>query len=412
MAASSDGHHRHAQLQGEELAARSRRRSPRPWPAPAPRAPASPTSSTPCSTRAVGDTGQERVGHRLVHHEGLGRVADARALGLGVDDDVERVVEVGAGVDVDVAVAVAVDDDRHGRVVADALDQRRTTARDEAVDDVGELHELDRGLVADVVDEQHRVGGQARPWRGRRAARRRWPGSSGARWPSRAGGGVARLQADAGGVAGDVGPVLVDDRDDAERHPDAARSRSPFGRRQPSSTSPIGSGSAATCAQAVGHAGDPGVGEAEPVERPGVHPGRVRGLDVEPVRRQQVGGALVEEVGRGQQRGVLLRGGGRRQQRGGGLRPPPELGHGQGRGHGGECTRGLWTTGRSWRRSTPAFGRGEAVSPASRASRRSPGGAAAEATRPHLPPAPRRPSKPSYEDSPPAGRRRAREVGV
>ena len=36
-----------------------------------------------------------------------------------------------------------------------------------------------------------------------------------------------------------------------------------------------------------------------------------------------------------------------------------------------------------------------------------PGGAAAEATRPHRPPAPRRPSKPSSEDSPPVGRRRA-----
>ena len=74
------------------------------------------------------------------------------------------------GVDVDVAVAVAVDDDGHGRVVADALDQRRTAARDEAVDDVGELHELDRGLVADVVDEQHRVVGEPGLGERRRAA--------------------------------------------------------------------------------------------------------------------------------------------------------------------------------------------------------------------------------------------------
>ena len=109
------------------------------------------------------------------------------------------------------------------------------------------------------------------------------------------------------------GPVLVDDRDHAERHPDAARCCSPLGRRQPSSTSPIGSGSAATGAQAVGHARDAGVGEAQAVERTGFHPGRFGGLDVEPVRRQQVVGALVQQVGGGEQGGVLLRGGGRRQ---------------------------------------------------------------------------------------------------
>ena len=169
----------------------------------------------------------------------------------------------------------------------------------------------------------------------------------------------------------------------------------------------------ATVAQAVGHAREAGVGEAEPVERPGVHARRPSAASRSaPVGGQELGGPLGEQVGGGEQRGVLLRGRRRRQERGGGLRPPPELGHGQGRGHGGECTRGLWTTGRSSARSDPAFGRGEAVSPASRASRRSPGGAAAEATRPHLPPAPRRPSKPSCEDSPPAGRRRAGEVGV
>src|SRR5439155_18007669 len=89
----------------------------------------------------VARLGQERVGDRLVHEERLRRVAHARAAGLRVHEDVERHVEVGGGVDVHVAVAVAVDDRGDGRVLAHALEEGVTTARDEAVDGAGELHQ-------------------------------------------------------------------------------------------------------------------------------------------------------------------------------------------------------------------------------------------------------------------------------
>ena len=69
-------------------------------------------------------------------------------------------VEIGRRVDVHVTVAVAVDDHGNRRVVADALDERRPAARDQAVDVVGELHHLGRGLVRGVLDEDHRVLGQ------------------------------------------------------------------------------------------------------------------------------------------------------------------------------------------------------------------------------------------------------------
>ena len=163
IAASSVGHDGHRDLEVEVLAAEvvvggdAHRR------ARAARAPSSPTSSTSRCDERVGDAGQERVGHRLVHDERLGRVAHARAVGLRVDRDAQRFVEVGVRVDVDVAVAVAVDDHRHGRVVADALDQRGPTAGHQAVDVVGELHHRDRGLVAHVVDEEHGVGRAGRP---------------------------------------------------------------------------------------------------------------------------------------------------------------------------------------------------------------------------------------------------------
>ena len=128
------------------------------------RAPASPTSSTPCSTSAAATAGRKASATASCTTSDSAALHTLGPLRLGVDHDVERVVEVGRRVDVHVAVAVAVDDHGDGGVVADALDQRRAATRDEAVDDVGELHELDRGLVAHVVDEQHRVGRAARPW--------------------------------------------------------------------------------------------------------------------------------------------------------------------------------------------------------------------------------------------------------
>ena len=108
-----------------------------------------------------------------VHEQALGGVAHARPLDLGVDDDVERHVEIGGGVDVDVAVAVAVDHVRDGGVLEDRRDQRRAAPRDQAVDDAAQPHELHGRLARRVLDEHHGVGGQAglgaRP-RGARAA--------------------------------------------------------------------------------------------------------------------------------------------------------------------------------------------------------------------------------------------------
>ena len=120
--------------------------------------------------------------------------------------------------------------------------------------------------------------------------------------------GVARLQADAGGVAGDVGAVLVDDRHHAERAPGTRSICSPLGRRQPSSTSPTGSGSAATSRRPSAMPVDAGVGEAQPVERAGFHAVGLRPASTStPVGGEQVAGALVEEVGGGEQGGVLRR---------------------------------------------------------------------------------------------------------
>ena len=62
------------------------------------RARSSPTSSTPASRRSARTAGRKRVGDRGVDQQRLGRVADAGALHLGVDGDPPRHLQVGVGV--------------------------------------------------------------------------------------------------------------------------------------------------------------------------------------------------------------------------------------------------------------------------------------------------------------------------
>ena len=91
--------------------------------------------------------------------------------------------------------------------------------------------------------------------------------------------------------------------------PSGTRTRwisSPLGRRQPSSTSPTGIGQRGDLAQAVGHALDAGLGEAEAVERAGLHAAGRGRVEVGGVGGEDSGAALDEQVGGRQQGGVLL----------------------------------------------------------------------------------------------------------
>ena len=263
---------------------------------------------------------------RFVHDERLGRVAHAGALRLGVDDDPCGFVEVGGRVDVDVAVAVAVDHDRYRRVLADAANQRGPPARDEAVDALGELHHLDGGLVRGVFDEQHAVFGQIEF--GECVPERADDGDVGLQRARRAAEqrDIPRLHAQPGGVARDVGPVLVDDRDDAER--DAhARDLQAVGSHPSVEHFAHRIGQCGDRAQAVGHALQARVAEAQPVERAARHATRGRGFDISQVRGLDLGRPLQEEVGPGEQGAVL---GGRRrarQQPARRLGPPAQLRH-------------------------------------------------------------------------------------
>ena len=107
MAPSRSVDHRHRQLRAQELGGEvllGRRRAMPGTDGPAPLV----ASQLDAGQGALGP-GKELGRHGLVDEQGLGRVAHAGALGLGVHHDGQGHVEVGGGVDVDVAVAVAVD---------------------------------------------------------------------------------------------------------------------------------------------------------------------------------------------------------------------------------------------------------------------------------------------------------------
>ena len=204
----------------------------------------------------VDEPGQEDLRHRLVDDKGLGGVAHARPLRLGVDDDVDRHVEVGRGVHVDMAVAVTVDDKGHGGVGQDGFDERTTTAGDEAIDEAAETHELDRRLPAGVLHQDQAVGREA-PF-GEALQQDGGDGPVGRDRPRAAPqeSGVAGLDAEPGGITGDVGPVFVDDPDDAEGHADPADLQ-PV--RAPPAIEDLsdGIGKPGHVAQAGGHGRDP-----------------------------------------------------------------------------------------------------------------------------------------------------------
>ncbi len=208
-----------------------------------------------------------------------------------------------------------------------------TTTRDQTIDGV-ELHQLDRGIVSDVLDEHHAIAGKSglgrriaqhfddrdvRPERARGAAQER---------------GVARLQADAGGVARDVRPVLVDDRDDAQRH---AHPLDLEAVRPLPAVEHLAHrvGQASDVAQPFRHRLEAGISETQAVEWTRFHPGSDGLVEIDRICGEDLTAAIDEQVGGREQGRVLL--GGRRTSEPGcrNLRSPPQLRHGSGRGHRG-----------------------------------------------------------------------------
>ena len=225
----------------------------------------SPTSSTPASRSSASAAGQEVGGDGRVDQQRLGRVADPGPLRLRVDDDPPRHLQIGIGVDVDVAVAGGGVDHRHRRHVLQRLLQPFAAARDQQVDDAVLRRQL-RQVAVPLADrqQQHRVLRQ--PGLGKRLARHRRQRRVRALRVVRAAQDdrVAALDRQRRAIDRHVRPRLVDDGDDAERHPQLAQvepavERLPFkllaDRILERSHGP----------DAVGHRRDPLLGQRQPV---------------------------------------------------------------------------------------------------------------------------------------------------
>ncbi len=98
------------------------------------------------------DARQEISGHIAGDQQGLGCVARAVALGLGVFCHANGHVEIGAAVHIHMAVAIEMLDDRHPRFGADALNQPLAAARN---DDVDELRHGDERPHGGTVGGRH-----------------------------------------------------------------------------------------------------------------------------------------------------------------------------------------------------------------------------------------------------------------
>ena len=190
----------------------------------------------------------------LLHQQGLGGVADAGALGLGVYDYGLGHRVVSALVHVDVAVAGAGLQDGHGGVHHGVVYEPRAAAGDDEVDVLPQLEHAVDGLVARVLDQADRVGRDAggfqRLAHDAHQRRVRLIRRGAAAQEHR----TAGLEGQRRGVHRDVRPRLVDDADDAHRHADLADDE-PVGAGPLVHHAPDGVGQRRHLVQALGHAG-------------------------------------------------------------------------------------------------------------------------------------------------------------
>ena len=199
---------------------------------------------TPARCSAPTSCGSGGIGDGRVDQQRLGGVAHARPAGLGVEHDPLRNVEVGGGVDVHVAAAHAGLDRRHACIPHHRVDQSgsprgittSTSPRAWMRWVTLERSALGSNCTASSAALTAQRTAQGGDQFGVELAADELPRSSAA----------LPTEREAEGVDGDIGPAFVDDADHPERHPLLTQLQ-PVGQGPPRSTSPIGSGSPATC---------------------------------------------------------------------------------------------------------------------------------------------------------------------
>ena len=256
--------------------------------------------------------GQEPLGDAGIDQQRLGRVADARALDLGVVGDRAGHLKIGVLVNVDVAVARRGVHHRHGRHRLQRLLQTLAAPRDHQVHQALGGRQLGQLGAVSAVEQLDRPLGK--PGFAHSLAHDCRQGPVGARGVARSPehDRIAALQGERGAVHGHVRPRLVDDRDHAERHPDLLHPQ-------------------AACEHALldhlahrvrqrrdvphprGHGRHPLLVERQPIAEGVVEPRSALVGEVRGVRLEDLVAALAEQLGEPRQSCVLRLGGGSRQ---------------------------------------------------------------------------------------------------
>ena len=253
------------------------------------------------------DLRQEGLRRLRVDQQAFGRVAHRGTGGLGVVNDPGPHIQVGLPVHIDVAHPHAGLDDRHPGIFHHRPDEARAPPGDEHVQIAGEPHELLGAGPAGVLHQGHAVPGQARRLQSVPHDRHKClVGAEGLLAPPEDDG-VARLEAEGGGIHSDVGPGLVDDADDAQGHPALADHQAvgPF----------LHPGDAADGVGQRGHLPHPlhntvdALGaEGQPIQQRRLHAALPGGGQVLLVLGQDSALSLFQRPGHGFQRPVLLGG--------------------------------------------------------------------------------------------------------
>ena len=248
---------------------------------------------------------QERIGDGAVDEQRLGGVAHAHALGLGVDDDVERLLEIGGLMDVDMAVAGAGLDNGNERLAHAALDEPRTAAGDQQVDDTAEFHEGAGGLAVGRLD--HRDGRAGKPavldGVGQKLSdhRARMIGERTAAQDA----GVTGTDADAGGVGRHVGASLVHHGDESQGHAHLGEVEPAVDRAVVEHTA-HGVGQVSQGLKPLGHTLDTLGREQQPVEQACGRTGVTRSRHIKLVRGDDGIAAVAKRGGHGAHGGLAL----------------------------------------------------------------------------------------------------------
>ena len=237
-----------------------------------------------------------------MHQHRLDGIAHTGTLRLGIDGNADCHLHIGTDVDDEVAVTGSGLDDGHLGPGDDGVDEPGPTTRNEQVDVPTGSHELVGDLMA-TLDELHRLTDLL----GQPGTHRRDDGTVGlqSRGRSSQQAGVTGLETDTGGVRGDIGTSLVDDPDDADRHPDLLHLDS---QRGVPATHDLTDGvvEPSDPFQADGHSLDPFRGEGETIDDGLVHPVLTATIDIGTVGGQDVVDVLAQPGGHGHQQVVLV----------------------------------------------------------------------------------------------------------